>query len=122
MQKMKIEELANKIINDSEVSSDYKECAKVIGISLDEVFNELSIYIARSFLNGIFSYDDADFAMNAVWSAMLGYVMEKDIHVLEPCYSIYCAFDEGEYDHRDGSDPVEKYTKPLLKQILEQNA
>ncbi|WP_225318932.1 hypothetical protein [Cellvibrio sp. KY-GH-1] len=122
MQKMKIEELANKIIDDSEMPDDYKACAKAIGIGVEDVFNKLSIYMAFSFLNGVFSYDDADFAMNAVWSAMLNYVMEKDIHLVEPCYSIYIAFDEGEYDHCDGNDPIEKYTKPLLKRILEQNA
>ncbi len=122
MQKMRIEKLVNKIVQDTESPDDYENCCEVIGSELSNVFNEISIHLASSFLDGKTSYDDADFAMNKVWSAMLNYIMEKDIPLIEPCYSIYCAFDEGEYDHRDGSDPVEKYTKPILKLLLKRNA
>ena len=120
--KMKIEDLAKKIIEDQESSEDYSACSKFMNYDLPRTFNELSIYLAKSFLNGSISYSDADFAMNGVWPAMLDYTMEKNISLVEPCYSIYCAFDEGEYDHKDGSDPVEKYTKPALSEVLQSNA
>ena len=37
----------------------------------------------------------------------------------EPAFSIYEAFDAGEYAHDDdGQDPVIKYTQPLISEIL----
>jgi len=81
-------------------------------------FNLVSIRIAENFMSGELSYTDADFAMNGVWPVMLDYIMKNDIPLVEPCYAIYEAFDQGEYDHKDGSDPVEKHTKPLLIEVL----
>ena len=119
---MNIEYLAKKIVSDQESPEDYEKCSKALSCDLPALYNEISIYFARSFMSGSLSYEDADFAMNGVWSSMLDYIMKKDAPMVEPCYSIYCAFDEGEYDHRDGCDPVEKYTKPALEKLLQAGA
>ncbi len=39
----------------------------------------------------------------------------------EPAYAIFLAFDTGEYPHGDNLDPIEHFTRPLLKQILDDN-
>jgi hypothetical protein len=36
----------------------------------------------------------------------------------EPAWSIFLAFDAGEYDRGDGTDPVECYTRRLVRQAL----
>jgi len=115
---MNIELLINSIVEGKEQKSDYAHCASEMNVRLPQLFNLVSIRIAKSFMSGHLSYADADFAMNSVWPAMLDYIMKSNISLVEPCYAIYEAFDQGEYDHKDGSDPVEKYTKPLLVKVL----
>lgn len=36
----------------------------------------------------------------------------------DPVYSICWAFDQGEFDHGDGLDPVSAHTLPMLNDIL----
>lgn len=115
---MNIELLIKKIVEGEEQKGDYAYCASEMNVELPQLFNVVSIRIAKSFICGHLSYTDADFAMNSVWPVMLDYIMESNISLVEPCYAIYEAFDQGEYDHKDGSDPVEKYTKPLLVEAL----
>ncbi|MDX1538713.1 hypothetical protein [Arsukibacterium sp.] len=115
---MNIEDLISKIVEDKEEKGDYDSCASEMNVELPQLFNLVSIRIAENFMSGQLSYTDADFAMNGVWPVMLDYIMKNDIPLVEPCYAIYEAFDQGEYDHKDGSDPVEKYTKPLLIEVL----
>lgn len=97
---------------------DFESFAHHEGIEIEDSFNKLSLLIARKFDDGELTYDAGDFAMNGVWPIMLDYVMVKDIPLIEPCYEIYCAFDVGEYDHKDGHDPVEKHTEPAIKAVL----
>lgn len=89
-------------------------------VTFPDFSNALSLRIARRFDQSSMSYDDADAAMNAIWQTMIHYVtrQEPDAKIWEPTYSIYCAFDAGEYDHGDGKDPVEQFTKPAVKAIL----
>ena len=115
---MNIEILIKKIVEDKEEKNDYVSCASELNVDLPQLFNLVSIRIAESFIGGQLSYTDADWAMNGVWPVMLDYIMENNMPLVEPCYAIYEAFDQGEYDHKDGSDPVEKYTKPLLVEAL----
>ncbi|WP_370980222.1 hypothetical protein [Agaribacterium sp. ZY112] len=115
---MKIETLIDKIIADKEENGDYHSCASEMNIELPELFNLVSIYLAKGFMSGQISFSDADFAINGVWPVMLDYIMENKAPLVEPCYAIYEAFDQGEYDHQDGCDPVEKHTKPLLVEAL----
>jgi hypothetical protein len=66
------------------------------------------------------SFDDADAAMNAIDTEMTEDAIRagEGYKFPEPAFSIYEAFDAGEYDHGDGADPVEKYTRPALATIL----
>lgn len=116
---MDIEKLYKKAITSKLLLNDIELYSNSINVSIEDTFNEISLLFALRFNEGSTSYDDADCAMNRIWSLMLDYVIKMDICLLEPCYSIYCAFDAGEYDHQDNADPIEKYTKPTIREILE---
>jgi hypothetical protein len=115
---MNIEEIFIKSMTEDFSYSDFETFSAEEGIGIEDSFNKLSLFIARKFDAGEMSYEDGDYAMNGVWSIMIDYIMRKDTLVIKPCYEIYCAFDSGEYDHRDGADLVEKYTKPAIKKVL----
>ena len=114
MPSMNIETLLAKLVEGNAGASDFALCSTQSNCSRAEVLNAVSCLIATRFLNQNITYEMADAAMNAVWAAMLEYTSENNLPLVEPCYTIYLAFDEGEYDHGDGADPVEKYTKPLF--------
>jgi len=90
-------------------------------IDADMFYNQVSTEIARRFTDGVMSYPDADLAMNRVYEFMIeDAVAQGDGFTLaEPAFSIYEAFDAGEYDHGDGQDPVEAFVKPAIGRILE---
>ena len=97
-----------------------KDTASELNCSIDDIFNNVAIQIAIRFQSGKLSYEDADFAINDVWSVMVDYIYEgvHSVMLPYPAYSIYDAFDQGEYDHNDGCNPVDKYTRPLLVEAL----
>ncbi|ANJ68054.1 hypothetical protein A9404_12325 [Halothiobacillus diazotrophicus] len=115
---MKIEEIFKKSLTENLSYGDFESFSAEEGVSIEDSFNQVSLFIARKFDAGEMSYEDGDNAMNGVWPIMLDFTMKHDIPLVEPCYEIYCAFDAGEYDHRDQCDPVEKYTKPAIKEAL----
>jgi len=115
---MSIEELYERLKRDDAEPADFIRCAETLRCEMPEVFNSVSLLFAKRFESGEVSYEDADAAMNSVWPAMLDFIMENNLEIIEPCYSVYCAFDEGEYDHKDGCDPVEKYTVPTIRELL----
>ena len=80
----------------------------------------MALIIAKRFYANTMPYDAADSAMNAIYGMMIEDAAQYgDGFVLpEPAFSIYIAFDEGEYDHGNGEDPVEKYTKPRIAEIV----
>jgi len=96
-----------------------QQLAKETKCTASDVFNEVALKIASEFQSGKLNFEDADFAINDLWSVMLDYTFtdEFDKKLPEPAYSIYDAFDQGEYDHKDGKDPVEHHTKRLLLEI-----
>ena len=115
---MSIEQLSNKLVDGSVTKNDFAVCCDQLNCSLPDVFNQISLHLAKRFLNQDLAYEAADSAMNMVWAAMLEFMSGNNLPLVEPCYSIYQAFDEGEYDHRDGSDPVETYTRPALNALV----
>ncbi|MDP2598181.1 hypothetical protein [Alteromonas stellipolaris] len=96
-----------------------QRCASFEGLSTKEVFNTIALRIAHEFQKEALTFEDADFAINDLWSAIVDYTFtdEFDTKLSEPAYSIYDAFDQGEYTHKDGKDPVEFHTKRLLLEV-----
>ena len=115
---MNIEELFNKAVAEDISIADFESFSNTQNIGVEEAFNILSLLVARKFASGELSFEDGDYAMNGVWPIMLDHIMKTGLPVVEPCYEIYLAFDVGEYNHGDGADPVVKYTKPAIENVL----
>jgi hypothetical protein len=86
-------------------------------IELPELYNRIALIVADRFDNGTLSYEDGDSIMNAVFGMMID--GDKPMESVERAWSIYLAFDEGEYDHGGSADPVESFTKPQIHHILD---
>ena len=82
------------------------------GIEVSDLCNRIALTVAERFQAGTLSYEDGDGVMNALFTVIV------DNETVEPAWSIYLAFDEGEYDHRGSSDPVESFTRPQIRNIL----
>lgn len=84
--------------------------------------NEFSVYVANGFSEGKLSYEFCDSAMNYLWGFITTPpVFGADKDIPEPAFAIFQAFDAGEYQHPSDSsevDPVEKYTRPMITEIL----
>ena len=89
-------------------------------LPLNDFCNAIALTVAKRFDDSSMAYEDADSVMNTIFALMIHEATRQgDGFVLaEPAYSIYLAFDAGEYDHHDGQDPVERYTKPMVKKAL----
>lgn len=89
-------------------------------VPVAELHNALLLDVARRFLAGDMPYEDADEIANAVYAVMVeDAIAYGDGFVFpEPAFAIFEAFDAGEWDRGDGSDPVERYTRPALSEIL----
>ena len=86
-------------------------------VSLSDLCNQISLTVARRFDKGLLPFEDADAVMNALFSAVI--MNEASPQCLpEPANSVVLAFDDGEYVHEDGVNPIEKYTIPSIKAIL----
>ncbi|HEV7298999.1 MAG TPA: hypothetical protein VGN72_06495 [Tepidisphaeraceae bacterium] len=87
--------------------------------SFEDACNAVAIEIARQFQRSQLTFRDADGAINAIEGQMIvSAANETNASLPEPAWSIYLAFDAGEWDHGEAGDPVERYTIPLLKEAL----
>ena len=79
------------------------------------------VRVAERFLSGELDFPAAGWLAACCWTEVVWHLSDGDA-LPEPAFSIYEAFDRGEYlmpDERHiGIDPVEKYTIPLLTKIL----
>jgi hypothetical protein len=83
------------------------------GIEVSDLCNRVALIVAERFQGGVLSYEDGDGVMNAFFALIV------ENQTVEPAWSIYLAFDEGEYDHADSTDPVESFTRPQIRKILD---
>ena len=86
------------------------------GITRDEFLDLFSAHVARGFLSGPLRFEFCNSAMNEL-PGFTRYELPAF------AWSVYDAFDAGEYRHTgdfDSDDPVEKYTRPAVRQLLEQ--
>ena len=93
-----------------------------IGRTVDNnMLNEISLVIARSYQDRSISYEIADSIMNDLWGVVIDRSFQKKSAIPSPFYEVYEAFDAGEYHRRpDASDdPVADHTDPLIAELLE---
>jgi hypothetical protein len=86
------------------------------GINLKDLYNRIALIVAERFNNDTLSYADGDGVMNAVLGMMVD--GKTPMESIQPAWSIYLAFDEGEYYHGGSTDPVESFTRPEIRNIL----
>jgi len=95
-------------------------------LSHESFFNQFSLELARGFHEQRYTYDDCDAVMNHVFGIMTtAPFFGADINTPEPAFSIFLAFDSGEYHHPHDlphENPVEKYTRPRVAKILKASA
>ena len=88
-------------------------------IEMIDLYNEVALTVAKRFNDGALSYEDGDAAMNAIFQMMIDDAANNHPNPwVEPAWSIYLAFDEGEYNHAGSTDPVETFTRPQIRTIL----
>jgi hypothetical protein len=90
------------------------------GIEITDLYNEVALTVAKRFHTGTLSYEDGDGVMNAIFSMMADDAGNNHPNPwVEPAWSIYLAFDEGEYYHAGSTDPVETFTRPQIRDLLD---
>ena len=113
------EQLIEQAIKGSICRKDVESLCVTRSVEIGELYNEIALLVAKRFHSGAMSYEDADAAMNAIFAMMVDDAANgKADAFIEPAFSIYIAFDEGEYEHHEGEDPVEKYTRPAIRDLL----
>lgn len=87
-----------------------------------KLIEELSIATALKYWNGQMTYHDGDCIMNnffIFWTTNPSF--DKSDELSETAWECYLAFDSGEFYRQDDDrsvDPAEKYTKPLIEELL----
>lgn len=88
-------------------------------IDSPDLLNQLAISVARLFFTGTRDFHCCEEVMNTVVSDIVGLSMHADMP--QPAFSIFPAFDAGEYwrsdDDRDVF-PLERWTRPELERVL----
>ena len=115
-----IESIVHSVLSDRPVGDAMDEFCRARGLSFRDACNEVAIEIARRFDSSAMSFHVADRVMNEVQGLIVqDMVRHGDGYKLpQPAWTIYLAFDEGEWDHGEPGDPVERFTKPLVRKAL----
>ena len=117
-----IDDLMHKAAGAPFMAADIDAACAEHSLTLGELFDAISRRIARGYVSGEFPFGFCDGVMNHLYSFML---LNHDMAPPEYSYSVFLAFDEVEYQHRDdpeGSSPEELYTKPMIAEILASDA
>lgn len=119
---MNIYELANKCLGQNLKREEFDQFLIDHNISFESLCNQIANNLAKNYLLGKLDFYFCDQVMNRIDTFIIDALSEEIIDTFpEPAYSIYIAFDQGEYYHKDDDrsiDPAEKYTKPMLSEII----
>lgn len=98
--------------------------AEAASCAPNELLDQLSLHVARAFIEGALSFEHGDFIMNSVFATLCAsHYPSGYCEMPELTYEVYLAFDCGEYrrpEDAESEDPVEKYTRPMLLRLLEE--
>ncbi|TCC88243.1 hypothetical protein EZ428_21215 [Pedobacter frigiditerrae] len=110
-------ELAKKIIGGNEVNNILNNPNEFP----TELIENLSLTTALKYWKGEINYVEGDYIINNLYSFWLTKDYYLNYGFSEIAWECYEAFDAGEYFRSDDDrkiDPAEKYTKPLIEEIL----
>ncbi|WP_207283110.1 hypothetical protein [Pseudomonas sp. FW300-N2F2] len=98
---------------------DVQTICERLQVDICSLLNQVAIAVAERFTSNTQDFEFCDEVMNALFVT----IVDVSIHAPtpEPAFSIYRAFDAGEYKHSgDSTDvcPWEKYTRPEIERIL----
>jgi hypothetical protein len=95
---------------------DMERWSTLTGAPRSALCDQIAIYLARGFHNSELTFEFCDAIVNDIF----GIVTSVEGDWSDLFYQVYCAFDEGEYEHRGrpDEDPVEVYTRPYITQIV----
>jgi hypothetical protein len=85
-----------------------------------EFYNSIALRIAEQYSCGALTYEVCDHIVNDLWQVVQDCYIPLHNAVPDMFYDVFLAFDAGEY-HRTADlsdDPVAKYTKPMIEEIL----
>jgi hypothetical protein len=92
------------------------QLAASMNLSREQFYEAVLMAVAEAFHRESLAFDTGDAVANMLWSL-------SEFSLDGRAYKVFLAFDEGEYDHRGdpiGSDPVQLYTRPQIKAILQE--
>jgi hypothetical protein len=117
-----IDDLMRKAADQPFEAADVDAACAEHGLTIGELFDAISRRIVRGYVSGELPFGFCDGVMNHVYSFMN---LNHDMAPPAYSYSVFLAFDEGEYQHEDDpkdSSPEELYTKPMIAEILASDA
>lgn len=118
MKQEALEEFARSIVDAVVPNAEFEALCALRSVNVSALLDQLAGHIAHGYREGSWSFEDADGAMNHLWAFLCS---RKDFEIPPYFYSVYEAFDAGEYYHSgDMHDvsPEERYTRPLIEKIL----
>lgn len=102
-------------ISGNSTEDDLRAWSKALEVSITTLTDQIAIYLATGFSKDELSYDFCDAVVNRLFHVAI------DGEPPDLLWSVYLAFDEGEYHHPGDAadvDPVEVYTRPMIAEIL----
>ena len=96
---------------------DVKRWNELTGRTRKSLYGEIALYLARGFHSSELTFDFCYWIANDLFGIITSGA-ESDWS--EGFYEVYCAFDEGEYNHRGNpdEDPIEVNTRPSIARIV----
>jgi hypothetical protein len=108
-------ELVERCTNEEAVSSaDIDRLCLLFHSTRPQIYDLIAAYIAREFTSGRLRFIDADAVANFLWA-------ESAFSLSGFAKDVFLAFDDGEFlpsGDSHGTDPVKKYTRPQLLDLL----
>lgn len=98
-----------------------------VGMTFYDLCNAIALRVARDFDARRMSYSVGDGIMNSLWASITATMREEkagtDWPEVNVALAVFDAFDEGEYTRSDDErDPVEAFTIPMIRELLDRLA
>jgi hypothetical protein len=116
-----IDPLMRKAADQPLTDADVEAACGYLALTRSALFDAISRRVVEGYSSSELDFGFCDGVMNHLY----GMLMTRDEPVPDYTYSVFLAFDEGEYQHRDDpedSSPEELYTKPMIAEILASDA
>jgi|GEM_PF-2262338 len=100
---------------DTVPEKDLRAWSKALEVPITALTDQIAIYLATGFNTGALEYGFCDSIVNSLFHIAI------EGEPPDLLWSVYLAFDEGEYHHPGDAadvDPIEAYTRPMILEVL----